>query len=452
MRPGIAALVSALLLAAVAVPSVAQGDGDVDPLPRPPHADEQRADFESVAAGAAGGRGNAPRTFAPCVDGMAAGTFPCDDVDLLSWLDHDDLGVSFVNDVWGWTDPQTGRDYALLGATKGTVFVDISDPRRPEVVGTLPAHTRDKDRPFWRDVKVYADHAFVVSEQSGHGMQVFDLTELRDADGDETFTETAHYDGFSTAHNVAINTDSGHAYAVGTDTFDGGLHIVDVSEPTSPTFAGGFAEHGYVHDTQCVDYDGPHVAYQGREICFNSNADLHTHEDEIEVDNFLSVVDVTDKDAPEGLSRTGYANDGYSHQGWLTPDHAHFLHGDELDELVHGIRTTTRIWDVGDLEAADVAGVFRNDTAAIDHNLYTEGRYAYASNYTAGLRVYDIRRVEDGELSEAAFFDVYPENDEPAFLGTWSNFPFFEQKGIVAVSSIDRGLFVLRPRVDRSGG
>jgi choice-of-anchor B domain-containing protein len=88
--------------------------------------------------------------------------------------------------------------------------------------------------------------------------------------------------------------------------------------------------------------------------------------------------------------------------------------------------------------------VFENDTASIDHNIYTEGRVAFASNYTSGLRVYDTRNVP--ELSEIAYFDVYPQNDDPIFEGTWSNYPYFRQKKIVAVSSIDRGLFVLRPR------
>lgn len=452
MRSKAIALLTAALLALVAVPSAA-GSGDEASSPAASHLEEQADDFRAGAARAAEGHANAPTSFAPCVDGMAAGTFPCNSVDLLSWLDHDALGVSFVNDIWGWTDPQSGRDYALVGATEGTVFVDVSDPKRPEVLGLLPAHTDDPAFPFWRDMKVYDDHAFVVSEQRGHGMQVFDLTTLRDHDGGYvTFDETAHYDGFSTAHNVAINAESGYAYAVGTDTFAGGLHIVDVSDPTDPTAAGGFAAHGYIHDTQCVDYHGPHAAYRGREVCFNSNASVHDHDGEPEIENFLSVVDVTDKAAPAALSRTAYAQDGYSHQGWLTPDQSHFLHGDELDELVHGVDTTTRIWDVGDLGAPDVDGVFRNDTSAIDHNVYTEGRHAYASNYTSGLRVFDIRRVGDGELDEVGFFDVYPEDDAPRFLGAWSNFPFFEQKRVVAVSSIDRGLFILRPRVDGVGG
>ena len=102
---------------------------------------------------------------------------------------------------------------------------------------------------------------------------------------------------------------------------------------------------------------------------------------------------------------------------------------------------------------APVVGLaFENDTTSIDHNIYTQGRYAYASNYTSGLRVYDTRALANGGLSEVAFFDLYPENDNTTFEGgTWSNYAYFGQKGIVAASSIDRGLFILQPRLGRQG-
>lgn len=87
---------------------------------------------------------------------------------------------------------------------------------------------------------------------------------------------------------------------------------------------------------------------------------------------------------------------------------------------------------------------------SIGHNAYTEGSHMFASNYTAGLRVYSTTNVAAGELPLEAWFDVYPENDNPTFEGgTWGNYPFFSQKKLVAVGSQDRGLFLLRPRVGR---
>ncbi len=51
-----------------------------------------------------------------------------------------------------------------------------------------------------------------------------------------------------------------------------------------------------------------------------------------------------------------------------------------------------------------------------------------------------------GSLEEVAFFDTHPENDGQSFSGAWSTYPFFES-GVVLVSDISRGLFVLMPTI-----
>src|ERR687890_386622 len=67
----------------------------------------------------------AAMAFTPCVNGMA-GTFPCHNVDLASFLPLADISAAaandttlpqdrVANDVWGWTDQQTGKEYAILG-------------------------------------------------------------------------------------------------------------------------------------------------------------------------------------------------------------------------------------------------------------------------------------------------------------------------------------------------
>lgn len=72
-------------------------------------------------------------------------------------------------------------------------------------------------------MKVYNDHAFIVSEASCHGLQVFDLTQLLNITGPpRIFEETAYYSGIENAHNIAINEDTGYAYIVGSNTCRGG--------------------------------------------------------------------------------------------------------------------------------------------------------------------------------------------------------------------------------------
>lgn len=369
----------------------------------------------------------------PCVGGMA-GTFPCSNIDLASFLPLSDIGGGTVNDVWGWTDPLTGKEYALVGRSNGTAFVDISNPEQPLYLGNLPTHSVDS---VWRGIKVSANYAFIISEAENHGMQVFDLTRLRSVTQQPvTFTEDAHYAGFSRAHTLAINEATGFAYAAGAkgSSCANGLHIIDVRNPKAPVYAGCSNQDGYTHETQCVNYRGPDTAYVGREVCFSANEDT------------LTIIDVTNKSAPVQLSRTTYQGVAYTHQGWLTEDHKHFLVDDELDEQKSGSNTTTYIWDVSDLDVPSVKGVYTGQSKAIDHNQYIRGNRAYQSNYRSGLRILDIRNIGTASLSEIAFFDVYPLDDAPQFNGAWSNYPFF-RSGIVIVGGIEQGLFVLRPRM-----
>lgn len=367
----------------------------------------------------------------PCVDGMA-GDFPCSNVDLLAYLPHGMMGGTNGNDVWGWTDPLTGKDYALVGEHGGTAFVDITTPTSPIYLGSLPTQTFAST---WRDIKTRNNHAFIVSEASNHGMQVFDLTNLRGVTSPPvSFTVAAHYGGFGSSHNIAVNEDSGYAYAVGTNTCSGGLHMVNIQTPASPTFAGCFSADGYTHDTQCVIYNGPDTQHVGKEICFSANEDT------------LTIVNVTNKSALVQLSRTGYVGYGYMHQGWLTEDHRYFLADDETDEANNQHNTHTYVWDVSNLDAPFMVGFHVGPTAAIDHNQYVGGDHVYQANYRAGLRVLRFDDLSSADLTEVAFFDIYPANNNRGYNAAWSVYPFFES-GVVIVNGIEQGLFVLQPNL-----
>jgi hypothetical protein len=76
-----------------------------------------------------------------CTDGFA-GPFACRNVDLLSFTPLAELGGTTAAYLWGWTDPLTGKEYAIVGMSDGTAFVDISTPTDPVVVGVLPTQSR----------------------------------------------------------------------------------------------------------------------------------------------------------------------------------------------------------------------------------------------------------------------------------------------------------------------
>ena len=366
-----------------------------------------------------------------CVGG-SAGIYGCENVDLKTFFTMAEIGGGVGTDGWGWTDPLDGKEYVLSGRSSGTSFIDISDPANPVYLGNLATHSVDSD---WRDMKVYQNHAYIVSEAPSHGMQVFDLTQLRNVPSPPaTFTETAHYSLFSKAHNIALNTDTGFAYVVGANTCSGGIYMIDLSSPAAPSYAGCYSDDGYTHDVQCVVYSGPDSSHNGKEICFASNEDT------------LTIVDVTNKAAPVQLSRTGYAGSSYSHQGWLTDDHQYFLMDDELDEDSNGHPTKTYIWDVSDLDAPTITGSHSSHLSVIDHNLYVIGDFVYQANYEGGLRILKTEDLAIADLCEVASFDTYPSSNESEFNGAWNVYPFFAS-GIVSINAIE-GLAIVQPNLD----
>lgn len=372
----------------------------------------------------------------PCDAGFA-GIYPCDGYDLVSHISWTALGATNANDSWGWTDPTDGTEYAIVGLDNGTAFIDISDPVNPVFVGKLPTHTAPS---LWRDVKTYGNYAFVVSEASGHGMQVFDLMRLGAVtSAPETFTEDAHYAGFGDAHNLVINEEQGYAYGVGTGTFQGGPHFVDISDPLNPIFVGGYSSGDYSHDGQVVSYNGPDADYAGSEIYIGSN------------ENEVVIADITDKSNPVTISTMSYSNTAYTHQGWFTEDQKYFILGDEIDELNFGFNTRNIIFDLTDLDNPQLSFEYYGPTAATDHNLYTKGDVMYLANYTAGMRVVDISDIDNGNFTETGFFDVFPNGNGAGYDGAWNVYPYFESGNILisalwyGTPSYNGGMFIVRP-------
>ncbi len=373
----------------------------------------------------------------PCENGMA-GPYPCNDYDLLFNISPDILGGnpnSEGSDIWGWTDPSNGNEYALVGLTNAVAFVNITNPVNPSILGRLESSAGTN---FWRDVKVYNNHAFIVADGVGpHGMQVFDLTRLRNvANAPETFSADAIYSGVGSCHNIVINESEAVAYLIACGTTNGGGPIfIDISDPVNPTFLGDYTATGYSHDAQVVTYNGPDIEHIGKEIYVGSNGNTDK----------VVILDVTDKTNIIPLSDFTYPQTAYAHQGWFTEDHRYFILGDELDESSFGFNTKTLIFDFSDLDNPITSSTYSGPTQAIDHNGYVKGNKFFLANYTAGMRVLDITNIASASnaMTEVGYFDTFPSSDSATFSGAWSLYPYFPSGNIV-IGDIEGGLFIVR--------
>lgn len=364
--------------------------------------------------------------------------FPKKGLALLSWVPplEFDLTVPSVNDCWGYVSP-SGREYALIGLSIGTGFVEVTNPVDAQIVTVMPGPNSTS-----RDIKVYQHYAYAVSE-GGDGIQVFDLSEIDR--GVVTLVNTVTEGGRPGTHNVAINEESGYLYRVGggpeeCSDPEKGLRIYTLADPENPVFVAEWSER-YCHDAQVVNWT--EEPFAGREIAFcyanNTSGGGDPGIDILDVTNkaAISLIGSLDLSAPPIFSHPAE----FSHQGWLSPDRRYVYLGDEAHEHegTLGTPTTTRVIDVSDLTSPIQVATFTNGNTATDHNLYTLGNLIFEANYRSGVRVFDA--AEPLAPVEFAYFDTYPEDNEARLNGLWSVYPYLPS-GIVLGSDEQKGLFV----------
>jgi choice-of-anchor B domain-containing protein len=311
-------------------------------------------------------------------------------------------GSSSYSDIWGYVD-QSGNEYAILGAYNGTYIINLIDQASPRVSALIPG-----PQSIWRDMKVHQNYAYIVTEGrgNGQGLQIVDLSGLPNT---ATLVNTVDK-YFTGAHNIFI--DNGFAFVVGTEN-GGGMHILDLSNPTSPVQTAYYTGSNYVHDVYV--WNDTVVA------CAANSYDL---------------IDITDKYNPFKISESVELPGIYAHSGWMTEDKRYFYAAEEFN-----VRDIT-VWDLQDRSSWNlVVSSWQNKGDATVHNIFIKGNYAHISYYSNGYVVLDISSPETPFL--VGEYDTNPLGPISGYTEAWGCYPFFPS-GNTLISSIEEGLFVLK--------
>lgn len=383
---------------------------------------------------------------AECVEGMA-GDIPCDSVGLLAHVAFSDLRArpAAGNDVWGFVDLNTGREYAIAGFDNGTAVMDVTDPTSPAEVGFVQG-----ERTTWRDIKVYQffdkaqdrwrAYAYVTADAVADQLVVIDLSGLphsvrkADYDGDFLSAHNLYLAGADYSTGLAVTNQTPVLVIAGSNVGSGQYRSYSLADPAAPAFVGGGTAGDYMHDATSVV-----ITDARRSACPNAGDFC-----EIVVDfneDSVDVWDITDPADPRRLSRTVYDNLGYTHSGWWSEDRQFLFVHDELDEQRLGFNTTVRVFSLADLATPVQVGTWTGPTRAIDHNGFVRGNRYYISNYSRGLTILDLS--DPAAPTTVGWLDTYPFSDSTGFQGAWGAYPFFPS-GTVAVNDIDSGLFLAR--------
>lgn len=151
---------------------------------------------------------------------------PSLNMDSLSHIDYQQLHQANLNDVWGYADGQ-GNEYAIVGTSKGTSIVNVTNPNNPIEVFWLPG-----TESIWRDPCVYGDYAYITTEAQD-GLTIIDLSPLPQSNNlPNTLYTGPSGNAWQSAHTCFVSAD-GYAYIFGSNRGNRGAIILDVKDRKS---------------------------------------------------------------------------------------------------------------------------------------------------------------------------------------------------------------------------
>jgi len=302
------------------------------------------------------------------------------------------------NDCWGYTAPD-GREYALLGVRNGTSIIDITDTPALHEVAFIPSVFST-----WKDIKTYRQYAYVVTDASGEGIQIIDLSMLPDT----AWLIKAYTGSGGTSHNLSIDTSNALLYMEGTSGFP--VRVISLSDPENLSELSTFG-------IECHDvYVQNNIAYVAEG--FSGSVGIYSLVNPLQ---------------PALLRRFSIPSPGYVHNTWVSADGTVLMTTEETPGK------TVKLWDISDLDAITPVSQYLA-AEQLAHNVHIKGSFAYISHYKDGLRIVDISNPES--ISEVGYYDTYDSTLTEPFHGAWGAFPFFNS-GKILISDMESGLFVV---------
>lgn len=329
-------------------------------------------------------------------------------------LMHNSTDVRF-NDCWGYT--QDGQEYALAGSTEGTHVFKISDDGQFETIDFVEGNFAST-MVIHRDIKTYLNYAYVVCDEGESSLQIIDLSYLPDSmhvvmENDSSFTRV---------HNLFIDEENALMYACSVRPSVGGMlqplipmQVYSLANPVLPVLL----------------YEGPngipevHDAYVRDNIAYlNCGMDG------------LRVYDFTNPAAPNFVQNMSFYQDqGYNHQGWLSPDGTKYVFGDETS----GVQLKLCSVDANDEVTIEKSFGSNHEDGSVPHNIVITNDFAYVAYYNEGLRIFDLRTPLPTEI---AHYDTYPIDEELFKMqGAWGMYADYPS-GRLLVSDRHTGLFL----------
>jgi choice-of-anchor B domain-containing protein len=357
-------------------------------------------------------------------------TYPSSNINLIGFINPETVTTSGnikYSGCWGYNQTSKNKEYAVVGSSNGTYFIDITAPASPTVCDYVQGTSSPG---VWREVNIYQNYAYVVSDNSPpNSFQIIDMQYLPDSVHVVHNSNTTH---FERGHAVYVDVNKAKLYVSGIRFQGSGsanMRVYSLATPSAPvllrTLAQDYPSITYVHDMFVRnDTVYAHCGNQG----------LHVYK--LTASNTFTALG----------SLTGYADAGYCHSSSLTKDGKTLI---MCDEVPTGLRIKSL--DVSNLNNITVNALFRpnTNTQFVGHNPYVVGdKYAFVSCYQDGLYLYDISSPATPTI--AGYFDTHPQGGASAsnnygsssYNGNWGAFPY-TKSGLIVACDMQNGVFIL---------
>jgi len=330
------------------------------------------------------------------------------------------------NSVWGWVDTQDNKEYAIIGSTDGTYFIDVTIPTAP-VVRDYVAGRRDSC--IWREYKTYQTYLYAVSDDGApNSLQIINMSYLPDSVHVEYDLNTL----VSRSHSIFIDEANANMYLNSVYLPANGGHsnmaVFSLANPISPVLLRRL-EQDYPSN------DNVHDSYVRNDTCYASSSYGGLIIYKLNPSNTLTEIGSLSNYEPGGA---------YNHNSALTADSKTLIFADEVP-----VNLTVKSVDVSNFSNLTIVDNFRSTptTTATPHNVFipngsnTRSVIAY---YQDGVQIFDISNPSN--VTRTGFFDTAPSDcptcPNPNYSGCWGVYVDLPS-GIILASDMQDGLFVL---------
>lgn len=350
-------------------------------------------------------------------------TYPSLNINLLAHInpETDNTGPDGrkYSGCWGWYQAAKNKEYAIVGTSKQTYFIDVSNPANPVLVDSVRAlHTGCT----WREIKTYQNYCYMVSDVcQPNGLQIVDMQYLPDS------VHIVHNDStiFKTCHTIFVDKDKLYCGSVKNSQAMGSgystMRVYSLATPSVPVLVRSLEQ-----DVSTTVIDVVHDMFVRNDTIYASCGYKGLQVFKLTASNTFSLMQ----------SFTGYQFSGYNHSSWQTDDRKTMVFADEV-----GPHLPAKVIDVSSLNNITLVDTIRSSYTATAHNPYIIGnRWCWMSSYQDGLYLYDISTPSTTTIY--GYFDTQPQTGTNNYSGNWGAYPFLPSKIIIACD-MQNGIFIL---------